>query len=107
MDTITKGMTVHVSDGTAGRVDDVLANRETGQPAYLVIDVGFFKGDVVTPIDSVQSVDDAGVWLAMTRDEVKHAPAYDAARHGASAGLVSQAANRYGKQDKDRDRENR
>jgi len=49
------------------------------------------------------------VWLAMTRDEVKHAPAYDAARYGAPAGLVSHAANRYGKQDKDKDkdRENR
>jgi hypothetical protein len=109
VDTITMGMVVHASDGTAGRIDDVLANRDTGRPAYLVIDAGFFKGDVVTPIDSVQSVDDAGVWLAMTRDEVKHAPAYDAARYGAPAGLVSHAANRYGKQnkDKDKDRENR
>jgi len=105
VDTITMGMVVHASDGTAGRVDDLLANMDTGQPAYLVIDAGFFKGDVVTPIDSVQRVDDAGVWLAMTRDEVKHAPAYADARYGASAGLVSHAANRYGKQDKDKDRD--
>jgi hypothetical protein len=33
--------------------------------------------DVVVPYESVQNVTDAGVWLALTRDEVKHAPAYD------------------------------
>ncbi len=106
MNTITMGMTVHASDGAAGRIDDVLADAETGRPAYLVVDAGgFFKGDVVVPFDSVRSVDDAGVWLAMTRDEVKRAPSYDPTRHGAPAGLVSHAAGRYG--DKDRDKENR
>jgi len=96
------GMTVRANDGAAGRVDDVLANAETGQPAYLVVDAGgFFKGDVVVPFQSVRSVDDAGVWVAMTRDEVKHAPAYDPVRYGSSAGLVSHAAGRYGKKDKD------
>lgn len=103
MDRVTMGMVVHASDGVAGRVDDVLANAETGQPAYLVVDAGgFFKGDVVVPYASVRSIDDAGVWVDMTRDEVKKAPAYDPVRHGSSAGLVSGAAGRYGKNDKDK-----
>lgn len=90
------GMTVHASDGEAGRVDDVLVNDETGQPAYLVLNAGgFFKGDVVAPFESVQSIDEAGVWLSLTRQQIKDLPAYDAARYGASAGLVSRAAGRY------------
>lgn len=96
MSTATTGMPVHASDGEAGRVDDVLASAETGQPAYLVIDAGgFFRGDVVIPYTSVRNVDESGVWLALTHDEVKSAPAYDAARYGRSDGLVSHAAGRY------------
>jgi uncharacterized protein YrrD len=97
MKAVTMGMPVHASDGQAGRVDDVLANGETGHPAFLVVDAGgFFKGDVVVSYDAVQNVDENGVWLTLTRDEVKHAPAYDAVRYGSSAGLVSHAAGRYG-----------
>ena len=93
---VKMGMPVHASDGETGRVDDVLANDETGQPQYLVIDAGgFFTGDVVVPFAGVRNVDDGGVWLTLTRDEVKHAPVYDAARYGRSAGLVSHAAGRY------------
>jgi uncharacterized protein YrrD len=97
MNPIKMGMPVYATDRKAGRVDDVLANGETGEPAFVVIDAGgFFKGDVVVPFASVQNVTDAGVWLALTRDEVKHAPAYDPVRHGRAAGLVSRAAGRYG-----------
>ncbi len=96
MMTAKMGMPVHASDGEAGRVDDVLASEETGQPQYLVIDAGgFFKGDVVVPFSDVRNVDEGGVWLTLTRDEVKHAPAYDPANYGRSAGLVSHAAGRY------------
>lgn len=97
MKRVTMGMTVHAADGEAGRVDDVLLNGETGQPAYLVVNAGgFFKGDVVVPFASVRGVDDAGVWTALTRAEVKALPAYDATRYGSAAGLVSHAAGRYG-----------
>jgi hypothetical protein len=51
---------------------------------------------VVVPFESVQNVTDAGVWLSLTRDEVKGAPAYDPVRHGRAAGLVSRAVGRYG-----------
>ena len=97
MKPVKMGMPVYASDGRAGRVDDVLANGETGAPVFVVVDAGgFFKGDVVVPFESVQNVTDAGVWLALTRDAVKHAPAYDPVRHGRAAGLVSHAAGRYG-----------
>ena len=76
MKPVKMGMPAYASDGKAGRVDDVLANGETGEPLFVVIDAGgFFKGDVVVPFESVQNVTDAGVWLSLTRDEVKHAPA--------------------------------
>ena len=63
MKPVKMGMPVYGSDGRAGRVDDVLANGETGEPAFVVINAGgFFRGDVVVPYESVQNVDDAGVW---------------------------------------------
>lgn len=99
MKAVKTGMAVHATDGEAGRVDDVLASGETGQPAYLVVDAGgFFKGDVVLPFESVRGVDDAGVWTALTRAQIKDCPAYDAATYGASAGLVSHAARHYGEE---------
>lgn len=95
MNAVKMGMTVRASDGVAGRVDDVLLDGETGQPAYVVVDAaGFFARDVVVAYDNVRNVDDAGVWLGLTRDEVKGAPAYDAARYGRAAGLLSAAAAR-------------
>ena len=97
MKPVKMGMPAYASDGKAGRVDDVLANGETGEPVSVVIDAGgFFKGDVVVPFESVQNVTDAGVWLSLTRDAVKHAPTYDPVRHGRATGLVSRAAGRYG-----------
>ena len=96
MNAVKMGMPVFATDNKAGRVDDVLANKETGQPAFLVIDVGFFKGDVVVPFSDVQNVNDDGVWLALSKDELKQAPRYDAAQYGRSQGLVSHAAGRYG-----------
>ena len=94
------GMTVYATDGKAGRVNDVLASAETGQPAFLVVDArGFFSNDVVVPYESVRNVDDAGVWLTLTRDEVKHAPTYDAVMHGRAAGLTSHARTHYGDHD--------
>lgn len=96
MKAVQTGMAVHATDGEAGRVDDVLMSDETGQPVYLVIDAGgFFKGDVVLPFESVRSVDDAGVWTALTRAQIKDSLAYDAVTYGAAAGLVSRAAGRY------------
>lgn len=95
MNAIKMGMTVHAGDGVAGRVDDVLLDGQTGQPAYVVIDAaGFFARDVVVAYDNVNNVDDAGVWLALTRDQVKGSPAYDPTRYGRAAGLVSAAAAR-------------
>lgn len=95
---VKRGMAVHATDGEAGRVDDVLSSAESGQPAYLVVDAGgFFSGDVVVPFERVQSADDAGVWLTLTREEVTACPAYDAARYG--AGFRSDAAVRFGDDD--------
>ena len=36
MKPVKMGMPVYASDGRAGRVDDVLANGETGEPAFVV-----------------------------------------------------------------------
>ena len=96
MSDVKRGMTVYGSDGKAGRVDDVLSSGETGLPAYLVVDAGgFFSGDVVVPFDAVSGVDEAGVRVSLSRDEVKHAARYDASLHGAAAGYTSDAATHF------------
>ncbi len=101
VNTVTMGTSVHATDGAAGRVDDVLVSNETGQPAYLVVDAGgFFKGDVVLSVGDVQSVNEDGVWVALTRDQVKKSPSYDPGKYGSSAGLRSRAAARHGRGDR-------
>ncbi|HZS93112.1 MAG TPA: PRC-barrel domain-containing protein [Chloroflexota bacterium] len=101
MKLITMGMDVHALDGRAGRVDDVLISAETGQPAFVVVNAegGLFASDVVVPIESVQNVDDAGVWLALTREQVRYCETFDSTRHGESSGFSSQSRSRYGEDD--------
>lgn len=90
------GLAATATDGPAGRIADVLSQKESGLPAYLVVSAsGFFGHDVVTPYESVESVDDAGVHLRLTRAALHAEPAYDPARHGESSGLISANAVRY------------
>jgi hypothetical protein len=100
MTSIKLGMDVFASDGRTGRVDDILASTETGQPAFVVVKAGgLFASDVVVPFESVQNVDDAGVWLTLTREQVQRCEPFDSARHGESAGFRSQARVQYGEDD--------
>ncbi len=95
-DNVTVGLAVTATDGPAGRIDDVLSHKESGLPAYLVVSAkGFFGHDVVTPFESVESVDDDGVHLRLTRAALHGEPAYDPARHGEASGLISASAAHY------------
>jgi hypothetical protein len=100
MTSIKLGMDVHAIDGRAGRVDDVLVSTETGQPAFVVVKAGgLFASDVVVPVESVQNVDEAGVWLTLTREQVQGCERFDSARHGEAEGFSSQARIQYGEDD--------
>jgi uncharacterized protein YrrD len=100
MKTVKMGMDVYATDSRAGRVDDVLVSAETGQPAFVVVNAGgFFSSDVVVPFESVRNVDDAGVWLTLTREQVQHSAAFDPARHCEVAGFTSYARAHFGDKD--------
>jgi hypothetical protein len=93
---ISIGLTVQASDGEAGRVVDVLVDKETGSPRGLVVQArGFFGSDVVLPAEAVNHVEGGRAYVTLTRAEVAGLPKFDAGRHGAAQGLVSQAALGY------------
>lgn len=78
-DTDVTGFEVEATDGSIGKVDD--ATYETGD-SYLVVDTGpwIFGRKVMLPAGVVSGVDDdAGkVFVDRSKDEIEHAPEYDA-----------------------------
>ncbi len=73
------GFGVEARDGSIGKVDE--ATYETGR-SYLVVDTGpwIFGKKVMLPAGVVQGVDERQrtVFVDRTKDEIKHAPEYDA-----------------------------
>ena len=73
------GYGVEASDGSIGKVDD--ATYELGS-SYIVVDTGpwIFGKKVMLPAGVIQSVDhdDEKVFVDRSKDEIKHAPAFDA-----------------------------
>ena len=78
------GYDVEASDGHIGKVD--AASREAGRD-YLVVDTGFwiFGKKRLIPAGFVQRVDDEHkrVFVAMTKDQIRHAPDFDDTQRGA------------------------
>ncbi len=97
------GMTVQATDGAAGRINDVLVERDGGRLYGLVVQGnGFFSNDVVVPAEVITNVAEGRVYVRLNRGEVKKLPVYSATRFGAAQGLVSQAATNYDRHDRDK-----
>ena len=75
------GYEVEASDGSIGKVDE--ATYDTGR-SYLVVDTGpwIFGKKVMLPAGVVRDIDEAEetVFVDRTKDEIKHAPEYDASQ---------------------------
>ena len=75
------GFEVEASDGSIGKVDE--ATYDTGR-SYLVVDTGpwIFGKKVMLPAGVVRDIDEAEetVFVDRTKDEIKHAPEYDASQ---------------------------
>jgi hypothetical protein len=73
------GYEVEATDGSIGHVDE--ATYDTGR-SYLVVDTGpwIFGKKVMLPAGVVREIDEADekVFVDRTKDEIKHAPEYDA-----------------------------
>lgn len=77
------GYHIHASDGDIGHVDDFLVDDHTWAIRYLIVDTSNWWGGhqvLVAPqwIDAV-SWSESKVTVPMTRESVKHAPAYASA----------------------------
>lgn len=73
---IGRGTPVRTLDGVVGKIDHVLVNRETGEITHLVLRRGVFPQRLVIPISLVTEVDDEGVFLDITNEELKELPHY-------------------------------
>lgn len=77
-----RGFEVEATDGHIGKVDEATYEDES---SCLVVDTGFwiFGKKRMIPAGVVQRVDadEKKVYVAMTKDQIKSAPDYDAERH--------------------------
>jgi len=75
------GFAVDAIDGSIGKVDE--ASHEVGR-SYIVVDTGpwIFGHRVVLPAGVIERIDveQKHVFVGRTKDEIKHAPAYDDVR---------------------------
>ncbi len=79
---IGRGTRVYNVEGTVGHVDHLLVNKETGEITHLVLRKGLFPRRLVIPIELVQSIDEAGIYVKASREELErleqHTPRADA-----------------------------
>ncbi len=73
---IGRGSKVHYVRGGAGKVDHVLVDCEEGHITHLVVKRNLLAEYHVVPVDMIGSVEDNGVWLSVSRDQVLSLPRY-------------------------------
>lgn len=83
-----------VTGSTAGRVEGVFADAETGEPAWLVIRIGRLGNRTAVPFEYAAAGGDGHVWLPYRKAELKAAPEVDPAA-GAKAGLERRLCDHY------------
>ncbi|HEY66416.1 MAG TPA: BON domain-containing protein [Caldilineae bacterium] len=68
---IGRGTRVHDAEGTIGHIDHLLVNKETGEITHLVLRKGIFPRRLVIPIDMVKYIDEEGIYIHATREELE------------------------------------
>ncbi|MFD5767701.1 PRC-barrel domain-containing protein [Streptomyces sp. NPDC127049] len=91
------GYKVEATDGSIGKIDK---HSEDVGASYLVVDTGvwIFGKHVLLPAGTIERIDTAEekVYVSRTKDQIKDAPEYDAAKHGGEPGYLEQFARYYG-----------
>jgi hypothetical protein len=68
-----------VSGDSAGKLDGVFADAESGEPAWLLVKLGLFGKAVPVPAQDCAAA--AGrIWIPYSRDELRAAPSVDSLR---------------------------
>ncbi|MGO9901463.1 MAG: PRC-barrel domain-containing protein [Solirubrobacteraceae bacterium] len=75
---VRRGEHVHATDGAIGRVQGLVIDPSDHRVTHVLLDEGHLWGEkrVAIPIGVVTRVDD-GVWLSLTKDEVRGLPPVD------------------------------
>lgn len=90
------GYKVEATDGGIGKVDE--HSEEVGA-SHIVVDTGMwiFGKHVLLPAGTIRLVDTAGkkVYVDRTKEQIKHAPEFDAAKYGGGPSYLDQFAHYY------------
>lgn len=74
---LQEGMPVLCSDGSCGRVDEVLLDPDQAHASAFVVRKGFlFARDVTVPLSWVSGIDEEGVHLKANRDQLRNLERY-------------------------------
>jgi hypothetical protein len=73
---IESGKPVHATDGEIGVLQGVVAGEKDDGLEYLLLREGHLWGrrQLAIPMASVTAVDDTGIWLSITKDQVRDLP---------------------------------
>jgi sporulation protein YlmC with PRC-barrel domain len=73
---VRRGQRVHASDGPIGRIQGLVVDAADHHVTHVLLDEGHLWGrkEVSIPISAVTGVDDGGVRLSLTKDEVGDLP---------------------------------
>lgn len=74
---LTLGMPVHCPEGEVGRLEKIIAEAETREPAYLIVRRGLVaRRDIVVPVSLVRELTPQGIMLDTTLEALKTFPEY-------------------------------
>ncbi|MCD6291625.1 MAG: BON domain-containing protein [Anaerolineae bacterium] len=68
---IGRGTRVYNAEGTIGHIDHVLVDDKTGEITHLVLRKGILPRRLVVPIEMVKYIDEQGVYVKATREELE------------------------------------
>ena len=73
---VDRGTRVEATDGRVGRVDEFIMDAGSGRITHLVLREGHLWGkrDITVPVTDIDHIDEHGVYLKLSKDEVGNLP---------------------------------
>jgi len=76
---VRRGEQVHATDGEIGHVRGLVIDPSDNHVTHVLLDEGHLWGQkrVAIPISAIKEVAEGGVWMTLTKDQVRDLPAVD------------------------------